>query len=45
MKQIEISLGVQMVDIDLDVEHLNLAIYNGIQKLRQQSDGAKHEIR
>ena len=43
MKQIEISLGAQMVDIELDVEHLNLAIYNGIQKLRQQSDGANLE--
>lgn len=40
MKQIELSLGAQMVDIELDVDHLNLAITTGLQKLRQQSDGA-----
>ena len=39
-KQIELSLGAQMVDVELDVEHLNLAINVGIQKLQQQSDGA-----
>lgn len=43
MKQIELSLGSQMVDIELDVEHLNLAITVGIQKLRQQSDGSMIE--
>lgn len=43
MKQIELSLGAQMVDVELDVEHLNLAITLGIQKLRQQSDGASLE--
>ncbi len=43
MKQIELGLGAQMVDVELDVEHLNLAIYSGIQKLRQQSDGANLE--
>jgi hypothetical protein len=43
MKQIELSLGSQMVEIELDVEHLNLAITVGIQKLRQQSDGANLE--
>ena len=40
MKQIELILGAQMVDVELDVEHLNLAITIGIQKLQQQSDGA-----
>lgn len=40
IKQIELSLGAQMVDVELDVEHLNLAVLLGIQKLRQQSDGA-----
>lgn len=40
MKQIELGLGAQMVDIELDVEHLNLAITIGIQKLRQRTDGA-----
>jgi len=43
MKQIELGLGAQMVDVELDVEHLNLAITVGIQKLRQQSDGANLE--
>lgn len=43
MKQIELMLGAQMVDIELDVEHLNTAITIGIQKLRQQSDGANIE--
>lgn len=40
IKQIELSLGSQMVDVELDIEHYNLAILYGIQKLQQQSDGA-----
>jgi len=43
MKQIELSLGAQMVDVELDVEHLNQAITISIQKLRQRSDGANLE--
>jgi hypothetical protein len=43
MKQIELGLGAQMIDVELDVEHLNLAITVGLQKLRQQSDGANLE--
>lgn len=43
MKQIELGLGSQMVDIELDVEHYNLAIALAIQKLRQQSDGSMLE--
>ena len=43
MKRIELGLGAQMVDIELDVEHYNLAIALGIQKLRQQSDGSMLE--
>ena len=43
MKQIELGLGAQMVDIELDVDHINLAITIGIQKLRQASDGANLE--
>ena len=42
-KQIELLLGSQMVEVELDLEHLNLAITVGIQKLRQQSDGANLE--
>lgn len=40
MKQIELGLGAQMVDVELDVEHLNLAITMGLQRIRQRSDGA-----
>lgn len=39
-KQVELMLGSQMVDVELDVEHIDLAIALGMQKLRQQSDGA-----
>ena len=39
-KQIELLLGSQMVDVELDSEHINLAIGLGLLKLRQQSDGA-----
>jgi hypothetical protein len=39
-KQVELMLGAQMVDIELDVDHIDLAITLGLQKLRQQSDGA-----
>jgi hypothetical protein len=43
MKQIELILGSQMIEVELDVEHLNLAISLGILKLRQLSDGANLE--
>jgi hypothetical protein len=43
MKQIELLLGAQMVDVELDIDHLDLAITIGIQKLRQLSDGANLE--
>ena len=39
-KQIELMLGSQMVDVELDSEHINLAIGLGLLKLRQQSDGS-----
>lgn len=39
-KQIELMLGSGLVDVELDVDHINLAITIGIEKLRQQSDGA-----
>lgn len=39
-KQIELMLGAGLVDVELDVDHINLAISFGIQKLRQRSDGA-----
>lgn len=43
IKQIQLSLGGQMVDLELDVEHYELAITTGLQKLRQQSDGSTAE--
>lgn len=42
-KQIQLNLGNQMVDVELDIEHINQAITIGIEKLRQQSDGANVE--
>jgi hypothetical protein len=39
-KQIELMLGAGLVDVELDSEHINLAIELGLLKLRQQSDGA-----
>ena len=39
-KEIMLLLGSQMVDVELDPEHVDLSIKMGIQKLRQQSDGA-----
>lgn len=42
-KRIELGLGAQMVDVELDVQHLDLAIDLGIIKLRQRSDGANLE--
>lgn len=39
-QQIALYLGAQMVDVELDLAHIDLAITVGIQKLRQQSDGA-----
>lgn len=42
-RQIKLLLGNQMVDVELDNEHIELAIFLGIQKLRQRSDGANIE--
>lgn len=43
VQQIQLSLGAGLVDVELDIDHYNLAITVGIQKLRQQSDGANLE--
>jgi hypothetical protein len=43
MKQIMLLLGDAMVDVELDPDHLQLAITLGIQKLQQRSDGAMLE--
>ena len=42
-KQIGLLLGGQMVDVELDIDHIDLAITIGVEKLRQQSDGANLE--
>lgn len=42
-KQIELQLGSQMIEVELDENHLELAITISIQKLRQQSDGSNLE--
>ncbi len=42
-KQIELLLGAQMVEVELDIEHIDLGITVGLQKLRQRSDGANLE--
>jgi len=39
-KQIALMLGSQMIEVELDSDHIDLAITLGIQKLRQQSDGS-----
>lgn len=41
--KIFLLLGAQMVDVELDKEHIDLAIDIAIEKLRQQSDGANLE--
>ena len=43
IRQIELLLGAQMVDVELDQDHINLGITIGVEKLRQQSDGANLE--
>jgi hypothetical protein len=42
-KQIALMLGSQMIEVELDSDHIDLAITLGIQKLRQQSDGSMLE--
>src|SRR5574337_1197424 len=39
-KQIMLLLGDQMIDVEADNEHLDLAITIGLQKLLQRADGA-----
>jgi hypothetical protein len=43
ISQIALSLGGQMVDVELDPEHYNAALSISIDKLRQRSDGALEE--
>lgn len=43
MKEIRLRLGDQMVDVELDPEHLDLAIDKSIEKYRQRSQNAVEE--
>ncbi len=43
IQQIKLSLGDQMVDVELNIDHYNNAILYAVQKLRQQSDGSMVE--
>ena len=43
LKKVELMLGAQMVDVELDIEHYNLALDTAIMKLRQRSDGSQVE--
>lgn len=42
-KEIELRLGGQMVDVELDPEHYNLAIDKALEKFRQRSENAVEE--
>ena len=39
-KEIELRLGGQMVDVELDPEHYELAIDKSLEKYRQRSENA-----
>lgn len=43
IKEIILRLGGQMIDIELDPEHLNLAIDKALEKYRQRSENAVEE--
>ena len=42
-KEIELRLGGQMVDVELDPEHYELAINKALEKYRQRSENAVEE--
>lgn len=41
--QIQLGLGAGLIDVELDISHYELSVLEGIQKLRQQSDGSMLE--
>ena len=43
IKEIELRLGGQMVDVELDPEHYNLAVNKALEKFRQRSENAVEE--
>ena len=43
IKEIELRLGGQMVDVELDPEHYDLAIKKSFEKYRQRSENAVEE--
>ena len=42
-KEIELRLGGQMVDVELDPEHYELSINKSFEKYRQRSENANEE--
>jgi len=43
IKEIELRLGGQMVDVELDPEHYDLAIKKSFEKYRQRSENSVEE--
>jgi len=43
INQVKLLLGDQMIDIEADPEHYNLAVTMAVDKMRQRSDGATEE--
>ena len=43
IKEIELRLGGQMVDVELDPEHYELAIKKAVEKYRQRSENSVEE--
>lgn len=43
IKQLRLMLGDQMIDVELDIDHYELAVTIAIDRFRQRSDGSTHE--
>jgi hypothetical protein len=43
IQQLRLLLGDQMVDVELDIDHYNLAVTIAVERLRQRSDGSLQE--
>lgn len=43
IKQVRLLLGDQMIDVELDIDHLELAVDMSIERYRQRSDGSTQE--
>jgi hypothetical protein len=42
-KEVQLLLGAQMIEVELDDEHLNLAVKTAIEKIRQRTTGGVEE--